>query len=742
MKGLVARPVLSVAGALVGAVFVALLEAVRASRASRVPLQPLFLGDLAVLVPLATGVGLAVAVFGAILDPTRTRSVHAALQRVRDLEGGDRAHVAAFALLAPPAALAWMLVCAHEARNVLGGEGSTFALGGLMSTVSVVALALAASAVLAAVPVTARTLTVQVSPLLAGTSGASIAVVAAFVGVRLGDTSGNGPTPLSILGVLARRELDLSPVVALAALAACAIAGERASRVEEGSRGPFAAIAVAAAWSLVVQQAYALAGSPYVARAIELGAPLGRIGLAAARRATDRDHDGASFLFAGGDCDDADPRRSPTAIDIPGNGIDEDCSGSDLPLPRRAVPAPQAPRATVPHGLSLLFITVDTLRIDLGFMGYRRPVSPNLDSLAARSTVFDREYSLASYTGKSLGPTLIGKYPSETLRDFAHFDTYLPENVFLAERLHSAGFRTMGVVSHWYFKPKYGLAQGMDLWDMSAMPPDSGGDTDSSVTSSGLTDAAIRLLSDPANVRSRFFLWVHYFDPHANYVPHPEAPSFRAGATNWAKPLYDGEVWFTDHQIGRLLDFVAAQPWGGKTAVVLTSDHGEAFEEHGMNWHGVDLWEPLVRVPLIVYVPGAKPHRIMLKRSAVDIVPTVLDLLEIPQPPPGELSGQSNAAAIVAPDEVAIDERDVYCDMPPGPRVSRHRALLHGPTPGMKLMAEGGAVYLVFDLAKDPAESTDLSRDRTTLRRLLDGLDDKLSSLREMRVEATAEESR
>jgi arylsulfatase A-like enzyme len=742
VKGWLARPLLSIAGGLVGAVFVALLEAVRASRAWRVPLQPLFLGDVAVLVPLATAVGLAVAAVGAMLDPGRTDGVQAALRRVRELHAADRAHAAAVALLAPPAALGWVLVCAHQARSALGTAGSTAALGGLMAAESVVALGLTAALVLTVVPITARTLTVQVSPLLAATSGASIAVVAALVGTRIGDPSGNGPTPLAILGVLVRRELDLSPVLALAAIAVCATAGERASRADEDGRGAFAAVAVVGAWVLLAYEARALSDSPYVARAIELGAPLGRLGLSVARRATDRDHDGASFLFAGGDCDDSDPRRSPTAIDIPGNGIDEDCSGSDLPAPRRSTAPVQTARAAVPHGLNLVLVTVDTLRIDVGFMGYGRPVTPNLDALAARSTVFDRAYSLASYTGKSLGPTLIGKYPSETFRDGAHFDTYFPENVFLAERLRNAGFRTMGVVSHWYFKPKYGLSQGMDVWDMSAMPPDSGGDTDSSVTSSALSDAAIRLLSDPANVGGRFFLWVHYFDPHANYVTHPEAPSFRSGATNWAKPLYDGEVWFTDHHIGRLLDFIASRPWGSKTAIVVTSDHGEAFDEHGMSWHGVDLWEQLVRVPLVYYVPGAKPHRVMLKRSAIDMVPTVLDLLDLPQPPPGDLSGLSNAAAIVAPEEATIDERDVFCDMPPGPRVSRHRALVHGPTPGMKLMAEGGPVFLVYDLAKDPGELNDLSRDRATLRRLLDAFDEKLSSLREIRVDPTNDEPR
>jgi arylsulfatase A-like enzyme len=551
-------------------------------------------------------------------------------------------------------------------------------------------------------------------------------------GVVLGDTSGNGRTPLAILGVLARRELDLRPVVGLGIIFLCAVLGERSSREHRWGRVALATVAVAAAWGLLFQQAYALNADPAVAHAIELGAPLGHHGLLLARRATDRDHDGASPLFGGGDCDDRDPARYPDAIDVPGNGIDEDCSGADLPVPKRP-PPPAVPvkRAIVPRDLNLLLITVDTLRIDLGFMGYPRPVTPNLDVLAANSTVFEHAYSMASYTGKSVGPTMIGKYPSETLRDGSHFDTYFPENVLLAERLHDAGFHTMGLASHWYFKPKYGLTQGMDIWDMSAMPPESGGDVDSSVTSASLSDAAIRLLSDPENTSGRFFMWVHYFDPHANYVQHPEAPDFRPGQKNWAKPLYDGEVWFTDHHIGRLLDYIASQPWGAKTAVVLTADHGEAFEEHGMSYHGVDLWEPLVRVPLIMHVPGAKPHRVAQKRSLIDVVPTVLDLMGLPQPPQGELSGESTAPSVMAQDDSAPDERDVFIDMPAGPQVSQHRALITGASPGKKLLAEGGPVNLLFDLSRDEGELDDLSRrNRNELLVMIDAFNDKLSTLR------------
>jgi choline-sulfatase len=733
----VSRSVLPVAGAVFGAELVGVVEAVRIRDEVHAPMFDLAGGDAAVLVPLATAVGLAVGVAAIIVNPRRTRAVGAAIDAIPRLTVQARARSAAAALMIPPAMLVWGLFCAHGARVALA-HGGPAAAGAEMAAVSVVAFFFVAAAVLSTVPVAARRITPGVGPLLAGACGASFAVACFAIGIRLGDTSGDGPTPLAILGVLARRELDLSPVFALLVIAAFAVAGVSASKHAGRDRALVASLVIVIAWALVVREAFALSDAPGIARAIELGAPLGRVGLALARRATDRDGDGASFLFGGGDCDDSDPRRSPTAVEIPGNGIDEDCSGADLPLPRPAPPPPPpSPRAAVPRDLNLVLITVDTLRIDLGFMGYERPVSPNLDALAARATVFERAYSMASYTGRSVGPTLIGKYPSECERDGAHFATYGPSNKFLAERLQDVGFHTMGVASHWYFKPKYGLAQGMDLWDLSALRSDSEGDADSSVTSDLLSDTAISLLSEPSNVDKRFFLWIHYFDPHAPYVPHAEAPDFRAGAKSWGKPLYDGEVWYTDHHIGRLIDFIESTPWGARTAIALTSDHGEAFDEHGMSWHGVDLWEPLVRVPLIVYVPGVKPHRIAAKRSLIDLAPTLLDLMGLPQPPPGELSGESCASEIVDPKGTPSEERDVFLDMPTGPRVSKHQAIIHGPTPGQKLLHEGGPVYLVFDLNNDPGELNDLSRSRPVVAEMFEAYQEKLATLHEVRVDPT-----
>jgi arylsulfatase A-like enzyme len=335
---------------------------------------------------------------------------------------------------------------------------------------------------------------------------------------------------------------------------------------------------------------------------------------------------------------------------------------------------------------------------------------------------------------------LIGKYPSETMRDGGHFNTYLPGNTFLAERLQTAGIFTMGAASHWYFRPRFGVTQGFDVFDVSAVPPEGQGDTDSTTTGKPLTDAALRLLG--ANASRRFALWVHYFDPHSQYVAHEGAPDFvdPSKPPGWKlTAAYDGEIWFTDQQIGRLLDYARAQPWWKDTVVVMTSDHGEALGEHGINFqHGWEIYEPLMRIPLVIYAPGLPPHHVPVKRSVIDVVPTILDLMRVPRPAPGELSGQSLMADLVAKPGASFEERDVYLDMPDGPYTHLRRGIIHGPTPGMKLIHLGGRLYQLYDLASDPAEHDDLSSDPTKLAPMIEALQSKRATLKEINVKADA----
>jgi arylsulfatase A-like enzyme len=124
------------------------------------------------------------------------------------------------------------------------------------------------------------------------------------------------------------------------------------------------------------------------------------------------------------------------------------------------------------------------------------------------------------------------------------------------------------------------------------------------------------------------------------------------------------------------------------------------------------------------------------KRSLIDLVPTLLDLLGLDPPPAGELSGESMAPAILTPDAPdALEERDVYLDMPAGPQVPQHRAIIHGPTPGMKLLSEGATWFFLFDLAHDPAESNDLAHDKTAFGEMRAVFDDKLAGLHTIRVD-------
>src|SRR5262249_48885806 len=161
--------------------------------------------------------------------------------------------------------------------------------------------------------------------------------------------------------------------------------------------------------------------------------------------------------------------------------------------------------------LNVVLITVDTLRAELGYAGYQYPISPNLDALAARSAVFVKAYSLASYTGKSVGPMLIGKYGSETQRNWGHLNRFGEEETFVAERLHRSGVRTMSAQALQYFARYHGLERGFDVVDASAAPPEGGSlEAGNAITAPKLTDAALSLLDRPENVSGRFFLWVHY----------------------------------------------------------------------------------------------------------------------------------------------------------------------------------------------------------------------------------------
>jgi len=705
----------AVAGASLGGLFTGWLDARAAESASGT--SGLVWACLGLAAPLALPVALAVWGLRLIFLGAEAWSPRQFWSRLAARQGDARAAWVVTPPLVALAALLGLVALSGVAARALAAEvngAAAFALVPLVVLPLVLAL-LAGVRTLSGALAAGGFGEVRFGPRLAvaGSLGGFAAGLALLI--ALGETGGGGGA-LRILGVLRRQELDLRApgLLLLMAVGSLLVPSARAAW---GYALALAALLAPAA--LTLQAAKGATLSEPVTLAIERQAPLGRVALALLRRLSDRDHDGVSAAFAGGDCDDRDRQVSPRAVDVPGNGKDEDCQDGDAPLVAAHASNADASAgsatalASLPSDLNVLFVTIDTLRADLGYLGNPRNVSPNLDALAKQSVVFERAYSLASYTGKSMGPLMIGKYSSEVDGGFSHFNKYSKKETFVQERLQAAGLRTLSVQGYWYFFKDAGFERGFDVIDSSAAPKVAAIEGDQSSNSDEQSDAAIKLLAAPELASQRFFMWMHFVDPHAEYAPHPEhdfGPKPR--------DRYDGEVAFVDQQLGRVLSALEKSSFGARTAVVITSDHGEAFSEHGMIRHGFELWEELVRVPLIVKVPGVAARRVTARRSAIDVVPTLLDLCKVPFAPRASndfLSGQSLLPDLLRAPGAADPERPVFIDMARGPYNAERQALIEQ---DLKLTVSEGRVLGLYDLAADPAEKYDVSSDKARLSRM------------------------
>lgn len=290
-------------------------------------------------------------------------------------------------------------------------------------------------------------------------------------------------------------------------------------------------------------------------------------------------------------------------------------------------PAPPTLLVTTAGDQNVLLITIDTLRADaLGCCGGRAR-TPHLDRLAAEGIRYDFAHAHTVVTLPSHTSILTGLYPFQHgVRDNSGYRvaTGIPT---LATLLKPHGFHSAAFIGAFPLDTRFGLNRDFDVYDQQF------------VTRGGASEFAIPERSADAVVApalawldaqtSRWFLWVHVFDPHAPYLP--PAPFDREYADN----LYAGEVAYVDHALGPLLDRVRSSS-GRPTLVVVTADHGEALGDHGERTHGLFAYEATLRVPLIVAQFGGRQPRTggVSHESArhIDLVPTVLAALGIGAP--------------------------------------------------------------------------------------------------------------
>ena len=356
--------------------------------------------------------------------------------------------------------------------------------------------------------------------------------------------------------------------------------------------------------------------------------------IAQGQRLFDFDHDGYARFFGGGDCDDSDPERNPGARDWPDDGIDQDCDGKDATAAALRSPPFQPVPAAVPAELKILLVTIDTLRADhVGAYGYRRPTTPNLDRLATEATVFVNGWAHAPSTRYSMPAIATGRWPSAIDWDESiWWPRIAPTQPLIAQSLKALGYTTAAFYAYLYFNraDQRGFERGVDYYDdtCAALHVNVNGPAESVGSSSRqMADKGIAFLREHG--QEKFFLWMHFYDPHLNFERHPEAPSWG----NEQADLYDGEIWFTDQHFGRVLDELRTLGLWDKTAIIVVGDHGESLGEHGIVAHGYHLYTPHTKVPFILRVPGLPAQRSETPVGHVDLAPTMVNLARGPHQP-------------------------------------------------------------------------------------------------------------
>jgi arylsulfatase A-like enzyme/Flp pilus assembly protein TadD len=353
------------------------------------------------------------------------------------------------------------------------------------------------------------------------------------------------------------------------------------------------------------------------------------------------------------------------------------------------------PTAAAPlKPLNLVVVTIDTLRADrLGCYGYRKIETPALDRLAREGVLFENAVAQTPLTPPSHASIFTGTYP--TVHKVRNTGGFVLQSSFrtLAEILQEEGWDTAAFIGASVLKKAFGLNQGFAVYDDRMPKARRKGEVGEypERRAAVVVDQALAWLG--AQSGKPFFVWLHLYDPHMPYnPPEPFLQKYRS------RP-YDGEIAYTDRELGRFLDAVEKKSPALNTITVVLSDHGESLGEHGELTHGVFVYDATLRIPLMMKGPGIPPGmRVKQQTRTTDVLPTVLALMG--GRPPSACQGVSIAPAFSG---IAIDTGSSYAETL-YPKMNMGWSELRGiRTERWKYIRAPKSE--LYDLAQDPGET-------------------------------------